>query len=172
MHYEKLKEQDSTVNAETDFWFGDPCYVVPDSQWGSLCGNWSAYDKKHQDDADFKHHYVARVEHEPTGYVFYVWSTAYGDGTYRIQVNHQEVGRLPVDAGCLSAIPVGLIEHWKKSGEISDYEDLGHVVSEENLHGELVCEGGDFFWGRVNLPTGYEEEHDEEYEDCDEYSYV
>lgn len=170
MHYEKL--QDSIVDAEDDFWFGDPCYVVPDSHWGPFCDNWQAYDKKHQDDADFKHHYVARVEHEPTGYVFYSWSTAYGDGTYRLFVDGNEVNKLPVDAGTLSAIPMGLIRHWKETGELGDYEDLGHVVSEENLRGELVCEGGDFYWGRVNLPTGYEQEQDDEYEECDEYSYV
>lgn len=171
MHYEKLLDTD--VNASEDFWIGDPCYVVPDSHWGPFCENWQAYDKKHQDDADFKHHYVAQVEHEPTGHVFYTWSTAYGDGSYRLYVNDRQVATLGVDAGTLSAIPMTLIEYWQSAGEIGDYADMGHVVSAEHLQGEIVCEGGDTFWGRMRLPTGYQDEQDE-YEENEymEYSFV
>lgn len=174
MHYEKLK--DTVINASTDFWIGDPCYVVPDTHWGPLCDNWQSYEKEHEDNPDntpLPRSYVAEVQDEETGYVFYCWSTAYGDGSYKLFVNEKEVASLPVDAGTLSAIPVGLIKHWKDTGQISDYEGLGHVVGEENLQGELVSENGDMFWGSVRLPTGYEEESDEDdpWSECEEEGY-
>jgi len=114
--------------------------------------------------------YIAEVQDEETGYTLYCWSTAYGDGSYKLFVNDNEVASLSVDAGTLSAIPVGLIEHWKSTGQISDYEDLGHVVSADKLQGELITENGDMFWGDVRLPTGYEDESDEDdpWSDCEE----
>lgn len=173
MRYEKLHDRDSVINAVEDFWIGDPCYVVPDELWGPFCNNWSDYEKQHNDNPDnqdLPRCYVATVEHESTGLVWYCWSTAYGDGTYRLFIKDQEVARLGVDAGTLSAIPMPLIEHWKQTGKISKYEDLGHVVSAEHLQGELCCEGGDTFWGDMRLPTGFEEEPDHE-EDCVEEGY-
>ena len=170
MHYEKLK--DTVINASTDFWIGDPCYVVPETHWGPLCDNWQAFENR-EENQDLPRSYVAEVSDEETGYTFYCWSTAYGDGTYKLFVNDKVVASLPVDAGTLSAVPVGLLEHWKKTGQINDYEDLGHIVSEENLQGELISENGDMFWGTVRLPTGYEEESDEEdpWGECEEEGY-
>lgn len=165
MHYDKL--QDTNINATTDFWVGDPCYVVPDECWSALCDNWQAYDKKHQNDEDFKHHYVAEVQDEPTGLCFHLWSTAYGDGSYPLFVNDNKVASLGVDAGTLSVIPMTLIEHWNKTGQIGNYEQMGHVVKAEHLQGELICEEGDFTWGALSLPTGGMDEgwSDEEQED-------
>lgn len=173
MHYDKLSDRDRDINAVVDFWIGDPCYVVPDDHWSPLCNNWQAYDEKHQDDSDYTHHYVARVEHEPTGLCFYVWNTAYGDGCYNLYVDDKQVAKLGVDAGCLSAIPVNLIEHWKEQGIIGDYEEMGHVVSADKLQGELVTEGGDAFWGSMRLPTGGMEHSDEDdpYGECEEEGY-
>jgi hypothetical protein len=39
---------------------------------------------------------------------------------------------------------------------------MGHVVKAEHLRGELICEGGDFFWGDLRLPTGSVDEEEEE----------
>ena len=170
MHYDKLK--DNYINAETDFWIGDPCYIVPDSHWGPLCENWSSFEKR-EENQDLPRCYVAEVQHEPTGYVFYTWSTAYGDGSYRLMVDNKQVAMLGVDAGCLSAIPMGLIEWWKKTGDIGDYEDMGHVVSAENLQGELTCHEGDMYWGKTFLPTSGtdEEEEDDPWAECEEEGY-
>ena len=163
MHYDKLQQRDSIINAATDFWVGDPCYVVPEEHWDALCTNWAAYDEKHQDDPDHKHHYVAEVQDEESGLCFHLWSTAYGDGTYPLMINDNKVADLGVDAGTLSVIPVSLIEHWNKSGQIGNYQDMGHVVEAEHLRGELICEDGDFHWGRMSLPTsGTEDDDDEE----------
>lgn len=174
MRYEKLQFRDSVVNAESDFWIGDPCYVVPDELWLPFCNNWSDYEKRHNDNPeteDLPRCYVASVEHEYTGYVWYAWSTAYGDGSYRLFVRDEHVATLGVDAGTLSAIPVGLIEHWKKTGQIGDYESQGHVVSAEHLQGELRCDEGDTNWGDMSLPTGYQDGQDEDEEECMEAGY-
>ena len=167
MHYYKLK--DTNIDATTDFWVGDPCYVVPEEYWDSLCNNWSAYDKKHQNDEDYKPHYVAEVQDEQVGQCFHLWSTAYGDGTYPLFVNDNKVADLGVDAGTLSVIPMSLIEHWNKQGLIGDYQDMGHVVEAEHLRGELICEGGDFTWGALGLPTGHMEDEDDEEQDDEWY---
>jgi hypothetical protein len=174
MHYDKLNERDSVINATTDHWVGDPCYVVPDQYWDALCNNWAAYDKKHRDDADYKPHYVAEVQVEDAGQCFHLWSTAYGDGCYPLFVNDNKVADLGVDAGTLSVIPMSLIEHWQKQGLLGEYLSCGHVVKAEHLRGELICEGGDFFWGDLRLPTGYsvDEDEDEEDEWCEQESYA
>ena len=175
MHYSKPKDRDLNIDAACDHWVGDPCYVVPEEYWDSLCANWQAYDKKHQDDEDYKHHYVAEVQDEEAGQCFHLWSTAYGDGCYPLFVNDNKVADLGVDAGTLSVIPMSLIEHWNKKGLIGNYQDMGHVVKAQHLRGELICEGGDFFWGDVSLPTGDldADEHDEaEDEWAEQESYV
>ena len=107
---------------------------------------------------------------EEVGLCFYVWSTAYGDGSYPLFVNNNQVASLAVDAGCLSAIPVSLIDHWKREGIIGNYHDLGHIVNAEHLRGELVSEGGDMFWGDVRLPTGMMDDDEEEdpWAECEE----
>ncbi len=168
MHYDKLQQRDSIINAATDFWVGDPCYVVPDEHWDALCNNWQAYDKKHQDDEDFTHHYVAEVQDEETGHCFHLWSTAYGDGSYPLFVNDNKVATLGVDAGTLSVIPMSLIEHWNKTHQIGDYEQMGHVVEAKHLRGELCCEQGDFFWGDMRLPTGGQDEDEDQEDWCED----
>lgn len=167
MYYTKLK--DTTITAEDKFWIGDPCYVVPGDHWDSLCENWQAHDKANPDDG---YHYIAEVAEESTGLCFYAWNTAYGDGTYRLFVQDKQVAGLCVDAGCLSAIPMRLLDHWREQGVIGEYEDLGHVVDAEHLNGEIVTEGGDFFWGDVRLPTAWTADEEEEEEECWEESYV
>ena len=168
MHYNKPRDHELIFNATTDYWVGDPCYVVPDEYWDTLCANWQAYDKKHQHDEDYKHHYVDEVQDENTGICFHLWSTAHGDGQYSLYINDSKVASLGVDAGTLSVIPMSLIEHWNKLGLIGQYLEAGHVVKAEHLRGQLICEGGDFFWGDLRLPTGYNVDEDEEDEWSDE----
>ena len=175
MNYTKLQEEYINGDDEIGFWFGDPCYVVPGELWSVFCDAWQSYDKAHEEDEDFKQHYVAETHDEETGIGFYSWSTAYGDGSYKLFVNDKCVANLGVDAGTLSAIPMKLINHWKEQGKIGDYHDLGHVVSADDLRGRIGCDGGDFYWGQVSLPTGesIREDDDEEemYWVCDEESF-
>lgn len=164
MEYERLGtrfQQDNIVNAArgTRWWFGDPCYVVPSDMWDVWCDRYVAYERAHP---DLPRSYIAQCHDEHTGLDFYTWSTAYGDGSYRLFVRDKQVAMLGVDAGTLSAIPVTLIDHWRNTGQIGDYEDMGHVIDATHCQGEMVTEGGDFFWGDVRLPTGFEDEDDED----------
>ena len=165
MHYDKLQQRDSIINAATDHWVGDPCYVVPGEYWGPLCDNWQSFEKKHDDNPDntpLPRSYIAEVQDEEVGQCFHLWSTAYGDGCYPLFVNGNKVADLGVDAGTLSVIPMSLIEHWNKQGLIGDYQSMGHVVEAEHLQGELCCDEGDFTWGALSLPTGGMMDQDEE----------
>ena len=140
-----------------------------------MCSNWAAYDNKHQDDADYKPHYVAEVQDEEAGQCFHLWSTAYGDGCYPLFVNDDKVASLGVDAGTLSVIPMTLIKHWVEQGLIGSYLECGHVVDAKHLRGDMICEEGDFFWGDLSLPTGeLDEDESDEAEDewCEQESFV
>lgn len=165
MNYDKLTQTHVTGDDQAGFWFGDPCYVVPEDLWIPFCDAWQAYDKRHENDEDFKHHYVAETHDEETGVGFYSWSTAHGDGSYDLIVNYKVVARLGVDAGTLSAIPMKLINHWKQQGRIGQYLSHGHVVSAEHLDGLIECDNGDFHWGQVSLPTSGSDEQEDECEE-------
>lgn len=169
MEYEKLGtkfQKDNIVNAAdgTLWWFGDPCYVVPNDMWDVWCDRYIAYEKANP---DLPRCYIAQCHDQETGYDFYTWSTAYGDGSYRLFVKDEQVAMLGVDAGTLSAIPMTLIYHWNKTGRIGDYEEMGHVVDGKHCQGEMTMDQGDLFWGDVRLPTGGldEEEEDDEWMD-------
>tara|TARA_B100001093_G_C26516327_1_gene879783 strand:- start:16 stop:543 length:528 start_codon:yes stop_codon:yes gene_type:complete len=158
---------------ETDgVWIGDPCYVFPEDKWSDWCDKLFAWEKE-TFGKDRREHYVGETVHSALGYKWYSWSTAFGDGTYPLIINDETVAELGVDAGTLSIIPMGLIKHWNKSGEIGDYQEMGHVVTDVNqLKGELTTEAGDMFWGiGTRLPTGVQEEEEEE-DDCYEQGYM
>lgn len=89
-------------------------------------------------------------------------------------MNDERVADLGVDAGTLSAIPMSLIKRWH-DGVPSDLDTLGHVIKDTHVGGEMTMDGGDLFWGDVRLPTGIcidSEDEYEEYDYCDEESYV
>ena len=171
MIYNKLQDTHVKGDDADGFWFGDPCYVVPDELWIPFCDAWQNFEKQHDDNPDnekLPSHYVAETHDEETGIGFYSWSTAYGDGTYVLFVNNKRVASLGVDAGTLSAIPMKLIKHWKRQGRIGEYQDMGHVVSADDLNGMIGCDGGDFYWDNVSLPTGYQDGQDPDEDECEE----
>jgi len=141
-------------------WFGDPCYVVPDDLWDRWCELSSSYERQNE---ALPRCYVAACTSEH--HTFYTWSTAYGDGCYSLFVNDEQVAKLGVDAGTLSAIPVSLIRRWH-DGVPADLDTLGHVIRDTHVGGEIVMDQGDLHWGVVGLPTGGVEA--EEYDPYDE----
>ena len=167
MQYEKLNSPNNVdFSHDPDgVWFGDPCYVVPEEQWGHFCDVMFAYEKKHK----LARHYIGEVTDEATGLNWYCWNTAYGDGSYHLMVNDRSVAQLGVDAGMLAVIPMRLIKHWQKQGEISNYFEHGHVLDSGICSGVLDTEDGDMYFGyNITLPTGYDANHhfeDEEDED-------
>ena len=127
-----------------------------------------AFEKRHE---HLGRHYVAQVTDEAFGLPFYCWSTAWGDGSYQLQLNGHAVASLGVDAGLLGAIPMSLIKRW---GTQSEAMRLGHVLPSHVCQGKLISDGGDmWFQGEqheIHLPTGcQDDQHDL---DCDEESYV
>lgn len=172
MQYEKLNHP-NIIDFSHDpdgVWFGDPCYVVPNDQWGYFCDVMFAYEKQHEPG----NHYIGEVTDEHSGFNWYCWNTAYGDGSYHLMVNHSSVAQLGVDAGMLAAIPMRLIKHWQKWGIISDCFSHGHVLEPGICTGELNTENGDMYFGQhITLPTGYDAEHnfEDEEEECVEEGY-
>ena len=176
MEYERLGtkfQKDNVVNAAdgTLWWFGDPCYVMPSDMWDVWCNRYVQYEK---DNPDLPRCYIVQCHDQETGYDFYTWNTAYGDGCFPLFVDDNQVASLGVDAGTLSAIPMSLIHHWNKNGRLGEHDDLGHVVNGTHCQGEMIMEDGDLFWGDVRLPTGgcVDEEDDQEqyWEDDEEYA--
>lgn len=174
MHFEYLKETDTVTSfvqdEETDgVWFGDPCYVVPEELWGYFCNQMFAFEKNNKMDR----HYVAQVTEETFGQTFYCWSTAHGDGCYQLQLDDNCVARLGVDAGLLSAIPMSLIKRW---GTEASANNLGHVLPNIVCEGELKSDGGDMWFEgpthTISIPTGYQDDEEDEEDYCDEESYV
>ena len=160
-------------------WFGDPCYVVPDGHsheknyWEPLID--MMYEKKkftHTDGKEYDQHVetfdsrntirVVEVDDEK----FYMWSTAYGDGCYPITLNDRVVDKLGVDAGCLSVVPVKLLNLWDIGP--TEAKQSGFISEGPGLHGFMAVEEGDFRWNNWDILTGpnaYEDEYGDEEEE-------
>ena len=179
----KLEEQDRYVDFRSyadGIWFGDPCYVVPDgfnhdtkNYWESLVN--MMYTKetfthpdgtenciRHTETLDSQNEIrVVEVDDEK----FYMWSTAFGDGCYPLTLNNKLVDKLGVDAGCLSVVPMKLINLWGISTE--EAKRLGYIHEGPGNAGWMSVELGDFHWNNWDLLTG--PNHDEDEEDEEEY---
>jgi len=162
-------------------WFGDPCYVVPDGYNHDTKNYWEPlvdmmYEKKkftHTDGKEYEQnvetfdsHNVIRVV-EVDDEKFYMWSTAYGDGCYPITLNDRVVDKLGVDAGCLSVVPMKLLNLWGTG--IDEAKRLGYIHEGPGNHGFMAVEEGDFRWNNWDILTGPNANEDEEYDEWGEY---
>jgi hypothetical protein len=177
----KLEEEDRYVDFRSyigGVYFGDPCYVVPGwdddvDLWDQLCDKmFVPVTHKHPDTGEevtsreepFDSRNNIRVVElhrkmdEPAG-KFYMWSTAYGDGCFPITLNDKLVEKLGVDAGCLSIIPMNLINKWGK--ERSAKSD-GYVYDGPGLAGFLAVEEGDMRWNNWDILTGDNSQDDDD----------
>jgi len=177
----KLEEEDRYVDFRSyigGVYFGDPCYVVPGwdddvDLWDQLCNKmFVPVTRKHpetgeeftyqEESFDGKNNIrvvdVHRKMDEPPGR-FYMWNTAYGDGSYPITFNDRKVADVGVDAGCLSIIPMNLINKW---GKEADAKSDGYVYEGPGLHGFLAVEEGDMRWNRWDVLTGDNSQEDED----------
>jgi len=122
----------------------DPCYVYPDKEWHEFCHLIDNGDS-----------WVVTYNGTP----FFVWSTAYGDGSYPVYTNAgSKVGSCSVDAGLLSVIPYDLFQSKRAAA-------LGVVV---DVTRDCVASVDD---SNVMIGTQFTvitKEDEEEYdEDCD-----
>jgi len=177
----KLEEQDRYVDFrsyEDGVYFGDPCYVVPGwdadvDLWDRLCDKmFEKVTRKHPDTGE---DYTSReepfdsrnnvrvVEMDKYGAKFYMWSTSYGDGCYPITLNNKLLEKVGVDAGCLSIIPMSLINRW---GNESEAKRLGYVYDGPGLAGYLSVEEGDMHWNNWDILTGGLDEDEDDDDEC------
>jgi len=92
-----------------------------------------------------------------------MWNTSYGDGCFPITLNDKVLDKLGVDAGCLSIVPMNLINIWGKEAAA---KDLGYVYDGPGLAGFLAVEEGDMRWNNWDILTGdvdVDDEDDEGY---------
>ena len=174
---------------EQAVWIGDPCYIVPswnddDNLWDALVSKmFRSVTREHpttgevytSSEEPFDSRNTIRAVRissplldKPTD--FYMWSTAYGDGCYKLLYKNTQIASLGVDAGCLSIIPMSLIKAWGKESQTN----TGTVVTRFSNNAELYVEDGNMFWGPdFVLPTGGSdlEEEEDEWMECDENSY-
>tara|TARA_B110000114_G_C15029780_1_gene372433 strand:- start:520 stop:1164 length:645 start_codon:yes stop_codon:yes gene_type:complete len=100
----------------SDYYLGDPCYVIPDAEWGDFCSIM-------RDDGE---------EFEYKGETCVVIGTG-GDGDF---------GGLSVDAGIIGCIPVSLCDPVSlKSIVPSDARLVDSLVSLEEHNGFIVIDG-------------------------------
>ena len=100
----------------SDYYLGDPCYVIPDAEWGDFCSIM-------RDDGE---------EFEYKGKTCVVIGTG-GDGDF---------GGLSVDAGIIGCIPVSLCDPVSlKSIVPSDARLVDSLVSLEEHNGFIVVDG-------------------------------
>lgn len=177
----KLEMPHIDLSNESAVWFGDPCYVVPGWEdnidiWDKLCNSmfvpvtrqhpttgevYTSREPLFDDKNDIR---VVEI-HDAQGMEgkFYMWSTAYGDGSYPLTYRHTKIESLGVDAGCLSLVPKDLIDRWGKN---TSALQLGKFVTEFGAHDHLSVEEGDMHWGSYDLLTGHDsQEDDEEWDD-------
>lgn len=190
----KLENNYSFIEFEEseELYFGDPCYVVPgwnhdsgNDVWDMLCNKmFHRVTKQHPDtgeiytssEFDFDDKNNIRVVEVKTSLVgmsgqFYMWSTNMGDGTYPLLHMGAKIKELGVDAGCLSVIPMSVINGW---GTESSARQLGCIVDDHRRAG-ISVEDGDMFWGDYSLHTSWDAVRDMEQEDewmeCSEESF-
>ena len=186
----KLHENFSFIEFEEgeDIWFGDPCYVVPgynhdsgNDIWAKLCDKmFHTVTRQHPDtgevyntsEYDFDDKNGIRVVEIKTSIVglsgkFHMWSTNHGDGCFPLTHMGTKIKELGVDAGCLSMIPMSLIESW---GTATSARQLGTIV-DDHKRAFLAVEDGDMYWGDYNLLTSYDAERDM-HDEWEEEQYV
>ena len=176
----KLEEEDRYVDFRSyigGVYFGDPCYVVPGwdddvDLWDQLCDKMfvrvtrkdpSTGEEVTTREEPFDARNTIRVV-EIDNEKFYMWNTSYGDGCFPITLNDKVVDKLGVDAGCLSIVPMNLINKW---GKERDAKSLGYVYDGPGLAGFLSVEEGDMHWNNWDILTGGLDED----EDDDDESY-
>ncbi len=138
-----IKDKKFEAINEQTVWIGDPCYVIPDDEWGNfLTEMWKG------DTTDGVFVETSR------GDVF-VWQTVYGDGEYPVERSGVRVGSCGVDAGLLSIMFYNTA--FKLLKDQKELERLGCIL--ENVSGVAETSGGDMEIGQIKVLTrDFEEE--------------
>ena len=138
----------TTIVPAGTYYFGDPCYAVPDQFWMELLNS-----------CDF---FSDTLEGKVNGLTVYSAGTMYGDGMYSDNLNR----KFPVDAGMIGLTPVALAELDTAAFKDGKLEIFGsHLIT---LTGTTIFRSdgqGNIILGDIVIPTGADDEYDGESEE-------
>jgi len=137
---------------EGEYYFGDPCYVVPRDKWSELIS--LIYSDGVADFNDKENMRAVEVDDDK----FYMFGTLYGDGEYPLYSTDSETVFLPVDSGTLSIIPMNLIKKWQAEEKAKNMGTFVKLPNTSTLHlseGVLDIDGG-----ALSIVTEYYDELD------------
>ena len=122
----QIVEEQVTLDAG-DYWLGDPCYVIRDSDWMPWL---EATDYRTETNLIGE---IPGTGHEAVGF-----ATSYGDGVYPFTIDGEEIFELPVDAGMIGFVPV----------EYEPKPRLESMVTKVSFFRRTTVswEKGNFFW--------------------------
>ena len=138
-------DEDVTITAEISFngtvWIGDPCYIIPDKDWGAFLDTlWKGDDS-------------GQIIKTPKGYI-YVWGTRHGDGEYPVYRDRKEIGTCGVDAGLLCITYYDTA--YKLLRNKRELARLGTIV--EDVSGIPESSGGNMTIGDITVNTDDEDD--------------
>jgi len=163
------------LGGKVKVWIGDPCYVIPDELWGSVCDKIFAgtdhevnqtirFELSELREAGVPEAMLDICEGWPLAFI--QCGTMYGDGAYPSMSDFT----YGVDAGCLAVVPGYLIGPDK----LEKAEELGRFFEAQDYIA-LLTDGdkGIFTFYDANGPleiieTGYEENGDCEEDEGDD----
>jgi hypothetical protein len=123
------------------YYIGDPCYLFEES-WDQILEETDYFNNK---------------DSKMLGHDFFCSNTAHGDGEFHDQFNN----RYPVDAGCISCLPIELMDVDKRVTK-EQVKGFGSIIFFENDF-ECLQDEGIFQIGHIRIDTyGYDEDEDEE----------
>ena len=122
----KIAEIAFISNETKRVWIGDPCYVIPDELWDSVCdqtfkgerevGFKIEFTFEQLSEENLPHEFIQNCQGKNASeLVFLQCGTAYGDGVFDSNSGFE----YDVDSGCLAIIPDYLVDSQKDT-------DLGH----------------------------------------------
>lgn len=130
------------------YYVGDLCYVIPDALWSDVCNLIIVDDQ------------VLNGQFQLKGCEFAIYSTAYGAGTYRDQMEREYL----VDSGSIGCISIESIA--KLSGNIDQVveNELGQVIDFDKSF-SCYSDDGTIRFGSVAIATGSYYDDEDEYEE-------
>lgn len=111
---------------------GDPCYTVPDENWGELLESCKFFENP-----------IGEVKVDDKVHKVLAFRTAYGDGTYRDNKGNE----YPVDAGLIGLVPIEYadLEQTGLESVIVDFKALTECSSDDE---------GTMYFGELKIRTG------------------
>lgn len=140
------------------YYIGDPCYAMSEERYGEFLELIGCTEKVED---RLPHGQVLEGEfNTKDGHRFAVFNTCYGDGVYQGSDEHE----YPVDAGCLSALPITMTDEEKMKevaeselGNIVEFDDVFEVKSEVRR----MSSEGTIVFGHIRIDTGMPDDDDE-----------